>query len=409
MNLHSDKNLPGDFTIGDREDAYSGQRTPERKCSHSLEDDDFLLGESGDEEATQTAIVSPELELETNTARVVSSPIPRAKRSDFQSINELITEELDEQPSKTTAHSENIELEAKLPSVIEGNPLQTVGDPIEEKFQEIEHVNKVLRQSKSEIDPLMHLQKLPNVVKPIFDTINQNRKNLKEQQNYLQQMISRHVHQGNFDQVSSLDQLKKKIDEMLLKIRALENRFNRALTQVVNENVDSHESLINPINPAYKSLKKNPVRNLPKFGAKDQKEVKTKVKPKVKARKRKAYNPGGSRRPQWLKALTLLFIFSLTVPAYHLSATWGVKKSIPIEPSNYESFIPLVRASATDKSFNGIVEDSWKQLPEEERKKAVRQLGAMVRVDGYETIFLLYKTQGIAAIYNIPKDKLGLM
>jgi len=399
MDLNSSKTSTRDFTIGDKEDSLQVSKEISAHASPGLEDDDFLLGDS-EEEATQTAIVSPDLEPDTETIKVKAPdslpPTPPAQKSDFASIQDLISEELEEEEG----HSDIIELDEEIqPGAVEVQPLETLGDGLEDTFLGFESVRKVLEMAHQEIIPLTQMKQLPKVVKPIFDTLTRNRKELRQQQDQLQQLISQHVHQGEFDKISSLDSLKKKVDDMLLKIRALENRFNASLTEVVNSKANPDIRISKPVTPSFNTLSKS----------RGKRKAQEKTKAKRKNKQTYAYDPTVRYIPQWVKVAVIFFVFSLTVPAYYISAGWGVKKATQIDVGNYTTVIPLVRASATEKAFNGVISDSWQEISKSERELAIRQLGAMVRVDGFETIFLLYEGHGIAAIYNIPKDKLGLM
>ena len=92
--------------------------------------------------------------------------------------------------------------------------------------------------------------------------------------------------------------------------------------------------------------------------------------------------------------------------SYYLSSNWGVQEALVIDVSPYESVIPLLEARGFDTGFNAVVFDSWKNLDPEAKTRAVEQLAAMIAVEGYQTLFLTYETQGIAAIYNSQNKKI---
>jgi len=338
-----------------------------------LEDDDFMVGEAQPVQAPETK------------RSVVESEDPTL---DFQSIDDLIDSELQD-GSFTSSRPQQIAqppTAEDLPPEVEVNKIEYFENVLGEDFALVQESLKVHDRIQSEIKKLQGIERFHSSEKTvILDTLHANQKVLREHHSTLQEVVGQFIREGDIRRVNRIDQAKRQLDDLLLQIRALENRItNRGVSGVVAGNyVDGSN-----------------VQDIYAEAAARPHEVKGQSKSR---RKRKIKE--GQQSYGGFKVFMLLVLLSLMPIGYYLSANWGVQKAKVIRVGSYKNVMPLVQARGLDTGFNAIVSDSWGDLSEEEKKRAVEQLAAMVKINGYQTIFITYETKGMAVIYNAKNNQ----
>jgi hypothetical protein len=351
-----------DFIIGDASEDFF-------RAEHGMplsDPSDFVLG-SGD-------LLDPGEETHYGDINV-----PRRRAEvDFLSIADLIEEEIG--PTEEAAHAEVIS--SAKPKRAERVPVEP--ELVGEDAVLAEAAATLYRKLKPELDKLSALEVFPQSERQILlDFLHQHQAAVREHHKILQDLVSSFIRQGQFSRVAAVDAVKRTLDELLLQMRAIENRItNRGHEIVAGAYVDgtSAQELFNA----------------------------AEAQPVAKTRKTKEkHRGGGFRVPERAKQAVALFIILVLWPlGYYTSKNWGVEKVKVIDVAHYRKVLPLERASGSKKAFHAVVEDRWKKTDQAAKEQALRQLAAMVKVEGYDSIFLTYPTHGIAAIYSIDREKI---
>ena len=378
-----------DVIIGEGENRIMSINGP----NEMLDPDDFIVGEETDSK-----------ELESNTllngpSSELSNDIPGDESLDFQSINDLINSEL-KQPyreTKTLPTPKPKTIELTPEEVVQVEPIYDLEEELGEDFQAIQgalQVYEKIRQDMENLAQVDHIRQDDRAV--VIEMIHHNQKIIRKHHDHLQGLVSNYIQRGEFDRIASIDQVKRKLDEVMLQMRAIENRItNKGVKLTTGSYIDGTfaEDIYNEAEG-----------KTPRLDRKTNRRIPSKVRGKKSARNYTTSN-GLSKG---LKLIMVLCLFALMPISYHLSSNYGKTPTQKIDVQVYTSVLPLIHGRGIQKTFHGIVADSFQDLEKAKREQIIRQFGAMVKVDGYETIFLSYETKGIAAIYNLPKNNLRL-
>ena len=307
----------------------------------------------------------------------------RASRGDLRTISDLIAEELGQTEEDFGASVvPSVDLASRHEKPAAKDTLLELGEDGHTAHMAL----SVHQRIAPEIERLATIKSFPSKDREIIvETIRGNSAHIKEQQTILQDLIAQYIRQGEFQRVAAIDSVKRKLDELLLQIRVLENRItNRGAEIVSGSYVDGSSA-----------------QELFEEAQEDGATISTaKEKPKAKVER------SPFRIPRFVKFAFVLALFALMPLGYYLSANWGVEKTVRIDVATYQKVLPLTNASGAKDAFHGIVADSWKRLEKKAKEDAIHQLGAMAKVDGYRNIFLMYASGGIAAIYNTDNDRI---
>ena len=377
-----------DVIIGEPESHFM----PINSSNGMLDPDDFMLGEEVDDAPPVSQAKSSDQDPLVLEHEVQDETL------DFHSINDLITSELNETSFPTKKEEPLLLVDEvaspKAPESVEVECVQHLEEELGQDFQSAEEAVRVCNKIRADMKRLNDVERVTMKDRPvILATLHQNQKELREHHQLLQDVISDHIRRGDFDRVGAIDQVKRKIDDLMLQMRAIENRLtNKGVKLSTGTYLDGTFA-----EDIYREAENN--------SSTMRQKGKGQEKGKRKGRSRRA--PGQSRGvSRGVKVFLVLMLFALMPICYYLSANWGVTPSKKIDVSTYAAVVPLVHARGVEQAFNGVLDDAWQSKDLEAKELAVRQLAAMVQVDGYQTIFLTYSTKGIAAIYNAKQDKL---
>lgn len=324
-----------------------------------------------------------------------SKPLPRPAapnndRLDFMSIEELIADELGEL-GQTRAdagarhHAGKSAATPALPTV-EVDRTQVPSIDLGDDRLQVEKAINVYERLRHEVQTMLGMQRMPTVLTPIFESLKNNQVEIKEHLSILQDIVGNYIRQRDFQRVAAVDSIKRKLDELSLQMRGLENRLKANLPAAATPSLVQPESSEDAAAKAADLGRKALARD-----AADQAAAKARDK--------------SSAGRNLLLALMLL---ALSYPAYYFSSHFGVQKIEEVDVKSLASIMPLERAAMSGKAFHGTLPDSWKALPKAEREKAVRDLAESLRPHDQESIFLVYKTKGIAVTYRMKDGKLHL-
>jgi hypothetical protein len=410
-----------DFIIGEVDEEF--RALPMGKSPH--DPDDFLLGY---EEATPNAGQSLPHPLRTPSKTMTAKSEANASAAselDFTSIGDLIEDELDIPLSQKKAPISPRAFTPKL--AVSPEPLakgavsshHVQAQPIKELGVDLGEDQKTLTVAQGIHDQILNdLQGYSDARKPlapssqqrqaIRDMLHQYQEQIREEQSTLQDLIGSYIRDGEFERVATVDKVKRQLDSLLLQIRVLDNRL--ISVDSVLENKGGVENKAPSLLPEPSTgSDENQTRNesIDQYRSALGKKP-AKGKAKAKAKIKKTYRDPGmpSVWGRHIKLVLITLIFLSTIPAYYLSANWGVQKIIAVDVDPYLSVIPLEKASRSGNTFNGIIQIKWRDLPKEEREDAIRQLMAMVKVEGFEAIYLRYSDGAMATMVHTRSERI---
>lgn len=326
---------------------------------------------------------------------------PRAviEKEDLISIEDLISEELEKSTHVRPRQSPSLAAAAESPLAPitddkeisysqvfrpDLNSKSTIeDDEVDVEFETVSRATTLARSIAPEIEKLTTFFRTnPDNRAMIMDHLRVHKDALRVEQDILQSLISASIREGHFERVGKIDTAKRKIDEVFLQIRSLENTIQ---PQGVNLNRTEVYADGSTAESLFEAAQTNPSVA---------KKVERQAVPK------RSWGVSGAK----VKLVFLVLLLALAPVGYYLSAHWGLEKTVNIDHTLYASALPLKKAQGSGTTFTALVDPSWSKMKKSEKETGIKILASLIRSQGYQSIFLVQE-KGLAATYNLTNDK----
>jgi len=357
---------------------------------HNRQNSDFLIGNldlQNDEGATDVVLGVPE---------PVARPRDAIEKEDLISIEDLISEELEK--------STHLRPRQSAPAMVAAKPFAEdekqmghsqvfrsdsnpkgfgVDDEVDAEFESVARASTLARTVAPEVDRLTaFFRSNPENRAMIMEHLRVHKDALRAEQDILQSLISASIREGHFERVGKIDTAKRKIDEVFLQIRSLENTIQPQGVNLNRTEVYADGSTAESLFEA--------AQTDPGVSKKVERQVTRKQSWGISARK--------------VKLVFLVLLLALMPLGYYMSAQWGLAKTVSIDHTLYASALPLKKAQGSGTTFTGLVDSSWSKMKKSDKETGIKILASLIRSQGYQTIFLVQE-KGIAGTYNLTNDK----
>lgn len=373
------------------------EKTLANPTLHNRPQDDFLIGglDLHHEDRPEDVILGEAERVEK--PRVARQNDNFIANEDFISIEDLISEELEKsthvRPRPAAAPSAAASsLPVQDENDISHSPIfrpdlnarmASEDTEVDAEFESVSRATTLARTIGPEIDRLTALFRTnPENRAMIMDHLRVHKEALRAEQDILQSLISASIREGHFERVGKIDTAKRKIDEVFLQIRSLENTIQ---PQGVNLNRTEVYADGSTAESLFEAAQTNP-----SVGKKVERQTAPKKSWGISARK--------------VKMVFLVLLLALMPVGYYMSSQWGLAKTVNIDHTLYASALPLKKAQGSGTTFTGLVDSSWSKMKKADKENGIKILATLIRAQGYETIFLVQE-KGIAGTYNLTNDK----